>query len=110
MGTVLAMLLCEKGLTARMWGYDRRQLEQIEQNRENTKFLPGYKLPKQLVFEPDDQRIMVGTELLVSAVPCQFMRGVWNRLKDYVPQGVPIVSVTKGVENDTLLRPTQYLP
>ena len=126
MGTVLAMLLCgkrealsvkseasgERPATShevRMWGYDRQQLEQIERNRENKKFLPGYKLPEELVFEPDDKRIMAGTDLLVSAVPCQFMRGIWNRLKDYVPQGVPIVSVAKGIENDTLLRPTQIL-
>jgi len=92
-----------------MWGYDRRQLEQIEQNRENKKFLPGYNLPEELVFEADDARITAGADLLVSAVPCQFMRGIWNRLKDYVPQGVPIVSVAKGIENDTLLRPTQIL-
>ena len=126
MGTVLAMLLCEKreALSAKreasdeprtasqevkMWGYNLRQLEEIEQNRENKKFLPGYKLPEQLVFEADDQRIMSGVDLIVSAVPCQFMRGVWKRLKDYVPQGVPIVSVAKGIENDTLLRPTQIL-
>jgi len=109
MGTVLAMLLSEKGIAVRMWGYDRRQLEQIEQNRENKKFLPGYKLPEQLVFEADDARITDGADLLVSAVPCQFMRGIWNRLKDYVPQSIPIVSVAKGIENDTLLRPTQIL-
>ena len=109
MGTVLAMLLCEKSIAVRMWGYDRRQLEEIEQDRENKKFLPGYKLPEQLVFEADDQRIMVGAELIVSAVPCQFMRGIWNRLKDYVSQSIPIVSVAKGIENDTLLRPTQIL-
>ena len=109
MGTVLAMLLCKKGIAVRMWGYDRRQLEQIEQNRENKKFLPGYKLPEELVFEADDARIMTGADLLVSAVPCQFMRGIWNRLKDYAPQSIPIVSVAKGIENDTLLRPTQIL-
>ncbi len=109
MGTVLAMLLCEKGIAVRMWGYDRRQLEQIEQNRENKKFLSGYKLPEELVFEADDARIMAGADLLVSAVPCQFMRGIWNRLKDYVPQSIPIVSVAKGIENDTLLRPSQIL-
>ncbi len=109
MGTVLAMLLCEKGIAVRMWGYDRRQLEEIEQNRENKKFLPGYKLPEELVFEADDARIMAGADLLVSAVPCQFMRGIWNRLKDYAPQSIPIVSVAKGIENDTLLRPTQIL-
>jgi len=109
MGTVLAMLLCEKGIATRMWGYDRRQLEEIKKNRENKKFLPGYKLPEGLVFEADDKRIMAGADLIVSAVPCQFMRGIWKRLKDYVPQGVPIVSVAKGIENDTLLRPTQII-
>ena len=109
MGTVLGMLLCEKGIAARIWGYDRRQLEETAKNRENRKFLPGYKLPKELEFEHDDKRIMSGVDLIVSAVPCQFMRQIWNRLKEHVPEGVPIVSVAKGIENDTLLRPTEIL-
>ena len=126
MATVLAILLCEKSeaLNAkressreprvtsheiRMWGYDRRQLAEIAQTRENKKFLPGYKLPEALVFDPDDKSIMAGADLIISAVPCQFMRQVWNRLKNYVPNNVPIVSVAKGIENDTLLRPTQIL-
>jgi glycerol-3-phosphate dehydrogenase (NAD(P)+) len=119
MGTVLAMLLCEKktadrkeklnAIRVRMWGYDSQQLEEIEQNRENKKFLPGYKLPEALLFEADDERIMDGADLIVSAVPCQFMRGIWKRLKDYIPENVPIVSVAKGIENDTLLRPTEIL-
>ena len=131
MGTVLAMLLCEKkiadsgqrsadrkindirntqyAIRVKMWGYDAEQLKQIEQNRENKKFLPGYKLPKALVFEPEDERIMAGADLVVSAVPCQFMRGIWSRLKNHFPKDVPVVSVAKGIENDTLLRPTQIL-
>jgi len=117
MGTVLAMLLCEKNIPTRMWGYDREQLKQIESGRENKKFLPGYKLPETLVFESDDKRIMAGADLIVSAVPCQFMRGIWGRLKNYFPnpvrdalrQDVPVVSVTKGIENDTLLCPSQIL-
>ena len=109
MGTALGMLLCEKKTNVRMWGYDAEQLKQIEKSRENKKFLPGYKLPKTITFEPVDKRIMEGADLIVSAVPCQFMRGVWSRLKKYAPESVPIVSVTKGIENDTLLRPTQIL-
>ncbi len=109
MGTVLGLLLCEKGVAARIWGHDREQLLQIKRDRENSKFLPGYSLPKELEFEPDDERIMSGADLIVSAVPCQFARSVWNRLKNHSPKGVPIVSVTKGVENDTLLRPTQIM-
>jgi glycerol-3-phosphate dehydrogenase (NAD(P)+) len=127
MASVMAILLCEKiqrqktesqntnydirttRYEIRIWGYDSRQLAQIEKRRENKKFLPGYKLPDSLVFEPDDSRIMAGADLIVSAVPCQFMRPVWTRLKEHVPAGVPIVSVAKGIENDTLLRPTQVL-
>ena len=119
MASVLAMLLSEKQKPSdepratshevRMWGYDRWQLAQIEKYRENKKFLPGYKLPASLAFEPDDKRIMAGADLIISAVPCQFMRRVWTRLRNYAPQDVPILSVTKGIENDTLLRPTQIL-
>jgi glycerol-3-phosphate dehydrogenase (NAD(P)+) len=109
MASVLAMLLCEKNIPARMWGYDREQLKDIEEARENRIFLPGYRLPENLAFESKDSRIMTDADLIVSAVPCQFMRGVWARLKKYFPKDVPVVSVTKGIENDTLLLPSQIL-
>ena len=109
MGSVCAILLCERGFAVRMWGYDAQQLAQIEKRRENFKFLPGYKLPTSLVFEPEDCEILKGADLIISAVPCQYMRSVWNRLKNYVNVSVPIVSVTKGIENGTLLRPSQIL-
>jgi glycerol-3-phosphate dehydrogenase (NAD(P)+) len=109
MGTVLSMLLCEKGIATRVWGYDAEQLARTQRERENKKFLPGYQLPEALVLEARDDRAMVGADLIVSAVPCQYMRGIWTRLARHVPAGVPIVSVAKGIENDTLLRPTQIV-
>jgi len=109
MGTVLSILLCEKDVRTRIWGHDAQQLSEIERRRENGKFLPGYQLPEALNFEARDDRIMAGAELIVSAVPCQYMRAVWNRLRPHVPEDVPIVSVAKGIENGTLLRPTQIV-
>ena len=109
MGSVCAMLLCEKGFAVRMWGYDEKQLAQIEKKKENFKFLPGYKLPDSLIFEPNDSEILKGADLIISAVPCQYIRNVWQRLKNCVSASVPIVSVTKGIENDTLLRPSEIL-
>ncbi len=109
MGTVLATLLCEKQISVKMWGYDAQQLKQMQSAGENKKFLPGYKLPASLIFEPDDERIMVETDLIVSAVPCQFIRSVWGRLKTHFPISAPIVTVAKGIENETLLLPTQIL-
>jgi len=109
MGTVLAMLLCEKEIATRMWGHDAAELAEMQQDRENRRFLPGYPLPESLVFEADDARALAGADLIVSAVPCQYIRRVWQRLKDHVPANVPIVSVAKGIENGTLLRPTEIL-
>jgi glycerol-3-phosphate dehydrogenase (NAD(P)+) len=109
MGTVLGVLLVEKKIPTRIWGYNRRQLAQIAKNRENKKFLPGHKLPKTLKFEPDDRRIMAGADLLIIAVPCQYIRSVLSRLKVHIPPDVPVVSVAKGIENGSLLRPTQII-
>ena len=109
MGTVLAMLLCDKGVTTRIWGHDAGQLDRFESARENTTFLPGYPVPDVLGFESGDDLAMKDAELIVSAVPCQFVRSVWTRLKPHFPKGVPIVSVAKGIENNSLLRPTEVL-
>jgi len=121
MGTACAIILCSKagqvaggdregkGLRVRMWGYDAQQLSRIEQAGENIVFLPGHKLPEGLLFEGRDEEILLGADLIVSAVPCQYMRGVWQRLSKYVGRDAVIVSVTKGIENETLLRPSEIL-
>jgi len=109
MATFCAMLLVEKGVDVTMWGYDAGQLKEIERVGENVKFLPGYKLPKELRFEARDEEIFRSAEVVVSAVPCQFMRGVWKRLQPHLAEGMPIVSVTKGIENSSLLCPSQIL-
>lgn len=109
MGSVCSMLLCGKVAGVTMWGYDAAQFSEIAEKRENVRFLPGHSLPNQLVFEPRDDKALLGAELVVSAVPCQFTRQIWRRLKTFLPNGIPIVSVTKGIENKTLLRPTEIL-
>lgn len=109
MGSICSMLLCENKVQTTLWGHDAAQLAKIAAGRENVVFLAGYRLPEALRFEPDDAKALAGTELLVSAVPCQYVRSVWRRLKPFVPAGVPVVSTTKGIENKTLLRPTEIL-
>ncbi|MBN2512734.1 MAG: NAD(P)-dependent glycerol-3-phosphate dehydrogenase [Sedimentisphaerales bacterium] len=109
MGSVCAMLLCENGIRTTLWGFDAAQLAQFAEKRENVRFLPGYPLPTELQYEADDIKALAEAEMVVSAVPCQYTRGIWARLKPHLPAGVPIVSTTKGIENKTLLRPTEIL-
>jgi glycerol-3-phosphate dehydrogenase (NAD(P)+) len=109
MATACAMLLDSTGRTVTLWGPFADHIVALERDRQNRRYLPGIPLPESLRFCADETEAMDGAQLIVSAAPAQFKRRVWKRFVGKVPAGVPIVSVAKGIENDTLLRPTQVI-
>jgi glycerol-3-phosphate dehydrogenase (NAD(P)+) len=109
MATTCALLLSEKGYAVRMWGAFPEYIMQLRQTRENSRYLPGVRLPDGVQFTADDNEAFAGAFLIVSAVPCQYLRSVWTRLLPHAPRNLPIVSVTKGIEVTTLQRPTQVI-
>ncbi len=110
MATACAMLLDSQGAKVTLWGPFAEHVVDIERKRENARYLPGIPLPHGLRFTADEAEAMAtGPDLIVSAIPSQFKRKVWQRFVGRTPAGVPIVSVAKGIENDTRLRPTQVI-
>lgn len=109
MGTLCAIMLAENGHAVRLWSAFGQAAEELARTRENRRFLPGVRLPDLVEVTGDDAAAVEGAELVVSAVPTQFMRPVWQRLRGQYRRGLPICSVAKGIENKTLLRPTQIL-
>jgi len=109
MGTVCAIMLAENGHDVVLWSAFAEQARQLAADRENKRFLPGAALPDNVRVTADDAEAFAGVSLAISAVPTQFVRGVWGRLGPKCPSGLPICSVAKGIENDTLLRPTEVL-
>jgi len=109
MATVCSLLLSQGGHEVTLWGAFEESINRLIQNRENQRLLPGVKLPRNLRLTANDAECFQGCTLILSAVPTQYMRNVWRRLARHVPAGVPIVSVAKGIENQTLMRPTQIL-
>ena len=67
------------------------------------------KVPEAVRLTANDDDCFDGARWSSSAIPTQYMRSVWKRLRRTCRTGVPIVSVAKGIENDTLLRPTQVI-
>jgi len=102
-------MMAENGQQARLWSAFPDAADRLAANRENKTFLPGKMLPDGVEVTGRDAEIFQDAELAISAVPTQFMRSVWERLFEHVPPEMPICSVAKGIENDTLLRPTQIL-
>ena len=97
-GTALARLLCVGGHEVTLWAHQATALDQIRAAGQNEKFLPGIRLPKDLVLEPRPARAVAASECVVVAVPSQPFRDVTRHLAGF--SGI-VVSVTKGIEYDT---------
>src|SRR5204862_1226530 len=103
MATVCSILLTTGGHPVTLWGAFESSIEALLQDRENRKLLPGVKVPPQVRLTANDAECFSSATLILSAIPTQYVRGVWERLRPHVPAGVPVVSVAKGIENSTLL-------
>jgi glycerol-3-phosphate dehydrogenase (NAD(P)+) len=109
MATVCSIILAQNGHTASMWGHNPQSIERLRESRENDRLLAGVKIPDSVRLSSDESDCFEGATMILSAVPTQYMRNVWDRLSEFVPAGLPIVSVSKGIENQSLLRPTQII-
>ena len=109
LGLVLSALLAETGgCGGTLWGHDPRTIAQLAQTRASQR-LQGFTLPEGVRVIPDADEALNRAELIVAASPTQYIRPVWEGFRDLVPARAGIVSVAKGLEIDTELRPTQVL-
>ncbi len=109
MGTVCALILAEKGVAVRLWSNFPEQAADLQRRRENTRFLPGHRFPETITVSADPAEAFPHPQLIVSAVPCQYIRSVWARLRPHYPAAAPVVAVSKGIELDTRLVSTDIL-
>lgn len=109
MGTACAVMLAENHNAVTLWSAFPDQAAELIAHRENRRFLPGCELPESLTITSDGAEALADVSLVISAVPTQYMRSVWQGLEPHCPAGVSICSVAKGIENGTLLRPTEIL-
>ena len=109
MGSVCGIILANKGYDVGLWGAFPDNIKDMIRQGENRKYLPGFKLPQKLHLSSKAEEILKGASLVISAVPCQYMRKVYRKLLDCLAEDAAIISVTKGIENDTLKRPSEIL-
>ena len=108
-GTTLTVLLAKKGFNVTVWGAFPEYLEILKSSHENAKFLPGVRIPDSVKFTASLQEALKGNDIVVLAVPSQYMRGVLTMLKMEDLSDRIFVSVTKGIENDTLKRMSEVV-
>jgi len=108
-GTTIALLLAWRGIDTVLWSAFPEQTDELRRTRVNERFLPGIALPDNMSFSADPHSASEGIDFMVSVVPTQFLRSVAFRFEDALPGTLPLVTATKGLEIETLRRPTEIL-
>jgi glycerol-3-phosphate dehydrogenase (NAD(P)+) len=108
-GTTLAILLSENSHQVSLWSIAESDAATMREKRENPSFLPGVAIPSTVEITSDLRQATQGREMLVAAVPSQYMRSVLAKLPGAPLENVTIVNVSKGIENGTLMTMSQML-
>jgi glycerol-3-phosphate dehydrogenase (NAD(P)+) len=108
-GTALANTLASRCDIVRAWAREPSVVEAINVGHENRAYLPGIAVSPRVRATLSLQEALQGAELVVFATPSHATRDVARKALPDLPEHVPLVTVAKGIENDTLMTMTQLL-
>ena len=101
-GTTLALLLAGKGYSVKLWGAFPDYVAEVQRKRENRKFLPGFRIPENVLLSSDIHDVCKSSDIIVLAVPSQFMRNVLQKINKDKIRHKFFVTVAKGIEKSSL--------
>ena len=108
-GTALSVHLARLGHGVRLWAREAEVVAQIRGERVNRMFLPGIPLPESIAACGSLDEAVAGMALVVVVTPSHGTRAVLRDAAPYLHPSAVIVSATKGLEVDTLLRATEVI-
>ncbi|HEX7713928.1 MAG TPA: NAD(P)H-dependent glycerol-3-phosphate dehydrogenase [Bacillota bacterium] len=108
-GTALAKFCSEKKYPVKLWVREPEVVAEINELHTNHTFLPGVELPPEVVASNSLEEVISGNRFLITAVPSQWLRPVAKQMAALVDPQTIIVSVTKGLEIQSLATMTTVL-
>lgn len=108
-GTTLTILLHNNGHNVTLWEYKKNYAKALAKTRENKTYLPGFKIPPEINITHSLKEACENQYMIVIAVPSQFIRSVLDEIKNFNYGDAVFVSVSKGIENGTLLTVSQII-
>ena len=109
-GTGLAIVLGRKGgHEVRLWAHEHAVCESIMTRRINDLFLPEVPIPDSVVPTNDLANALRGAVIIVSVMPSQHCRGLFEKVRSHLSPEAMIVSASKGIEESTLLRMSEVI-
>jgi len=107
-GTTVAALAAQNTTTT-LWARRPELAKQINEENVNPKYLPGFTLPAQLLATSSMQEAVEVADVVVMAVPSHGFREVLREAVPSIRPWVPVVSLAKGLERDSLKRMSEVV-
>ena len=107
-GTTIASL-CARNSPTTLWARNASTVDEINQHHCNEKYLPGSKLHEALKATTSIKKAVKKADVIVMGIPSQHFRQVLEEAKPYIRPWVPIVSLSKGLEQGTKMRMTEII-
>ena len=108
-GTALAIHLANAGHGVRLWARDAALVGELDRSRFNNRYLPHAELPEGVEPTASLGAALQQAAFVVSAVPSHGLRAVIRAALPHIERGAILVSATKGLESDTMLRMSEVL-
>jgi len=108
-GTALSLILAKGGHEVILWAREPEVAEGINENHVNPSYLSDVHLPDTIVCTTDFRDALMGAEMVVIATPSHAVREVAEQIKEYLTGNEVIVTVSKGIEQDTFMTMSQVL-
>ncbi len=109
-GTGLAIALGRKHTHhIRLWAFEPEVRDSINTHRENRLFLPGCQIPDCVIATNTLSEALPGAQIVISVMPSHHSRGLFVQMAPWLRPEMLLVSATKGLENDSLLRMSEVI-
>ena len=109
-GTALSVVAGRKGVhEVRLWAYEKEVRDSIEARRLNDLFLPGQPVPDSVAVTNDLADALRGAEIVVSVMPSNHCRRLFEQMRPSLREEMLFVSATKGIEDQTHLRMSEII-
>lgn len=110
-GTALAIVLARANDSRpiALWARENDVLTSLQDARENSAFLPGFRVPPPMEVTGDLQAALRDAEIVIGAMPAAHARAMYSAMLPFLRAEMRFVSATKGLEPETLLRITEVV-
>lgn len=108
-GTALANLLGSKGYSIKLWVFEKELCDYMEKERENIDYLPGVRISDHITPLHSMEETVRQCDIVISAAPSHTVRSVMKEASPYIAEDAFVVSVSKGIEEDSLMTMSEVL-